>query len=169
MKLPRLLASLFLATTPMFLSAQSPRDTGPQCEFFEKKIRPLLVNNCYTCHSADTNSKGGLRVDDRNGLLHGGNSGPAIVPGDIEKSQLLKRVTNKDEKKRMPQEAKALSEEQIADLTSWIKSGAVWPAAAVPASLGKLKPEFEKLKKEHWAWQPLTNPKAPDVRDTTWP
>src|SRR5262245_36109635 len=96
MKLPRLLASLFLATTPMLLPAQSPQDAPAQTDFFERKIRPLLVNNCYTCHSADTNSKGGLRVDDRNGLIHGGSSGSAIVPGDIEKSLLLKRVTNKD-------------------------------------------------------------------------
>jgi Planctomycete cytochrome C len=51
-------------------------------EYFEKKVRPLLVNNCNNCHSATTNSKGGLRVDDRNGLLRGGNRGPAVIPGD---------------------------------------------------------------------------------------
>ena len=61
-------------------------------EFFEKKVRPLLVNNCNNCHSASTNSKGGLRVDDRNGLIQGGNRGPAVVPGDPENSLLIQAV-----------------------------------------------------------------------------
>ena len=83
---------------------------------------------------------------------------------------MLKRVTQKDEKKRMPQEGKHLTDEQVADLTTWIKDGAAWPAVRVPAALGKPKPEYEKLKKEHWAWQPLTNPKSPDGRATpSWP
>ncbi len=62
-------------------------------EFFEKKVRPLLVANCYTCHSADTNSRGGLRVDDRNGLLTGGSRGPAVVPGKPDESLLIQAVT----------------------------------------------------------------------------
>src|SRR2546425_613400 len=57
-------------------------------EFFEKKVRPVLVDNCYNCHSANTNSRGGLRVDDRNGLVQGGGRGPAVVPGQPEKSLL---------------------------------------------------------------------------------
>ena len=142
---------------------------GPAVEFFEKKVRPILVNHCNTCHSADTNSKGGLRVDDRNGLLAGGNTGPAVVPGDPTKSLLLVRVTHKDVKRRMPQEGESLSAEEIADLTTWIKDGAAWPAPRVPASLGKPKPAYEKLKKEHWAWQPLTDPKIPAVKDAAWP
>src|SRR5258706_6346632 len=85
-------------------------------EFFEKKVRPVLVNNCYNCHSANTNSKGGLRVDDRNGLLNGGGRGPAVVPGQPEKSLLLKAVLHTDAKVKMPPE-KHLSAEQIADLT----------------------------------------------------
>jgi cytochrome c553 len=145
----------------------TPRDEA--VEFFEKKVRPLLVIHCSGCHSADTNAKGGLRVDDRNGLLAGGNTGPAVVPGDPAKSLVLQRVTHKDEKRRMPQEAPPLSAEQIADLTTWIKGGAAWPAVRLPASLGKPKPAYEKLKKEHWAWQRLTDPKVPGVRDTAWP
>jgi hypothetical protein len=58
----------------------------------------------------------------------------------------------------MPLEGKHLSEEQIADLSRWIKDGAAWPAIRVPASLGKAKPEYEQLKKQHWAWQVLTSP-----------
>ena len=68
----------------------------------------------------------------------------------------------------MPLEGNELTPEQIADLTTWIKDGAAWPAVKVPASLGKSKAEYEKLKKEHWAWQPLTNPAEPSLKDTTW-
>ncbi len=137
--------------------------------FFEKKVRPILADHCYACHSADTKPSGGLRVDDRNGLLTGGNTGPAIVAGDPAKSLLLKRVTQKDEKKRMPLEGKYLTDEQVADLTTWIKDGAAWPAVRIPVALGKPKPEYEKLKKEHWAWQPLTDPRVPEVRNNAWP
>ena len=98
-----------------------------------------------------------------------GTSGPAVVPGEPAKSLLLQRVTHKDAKRRMPQEAQPLSSEQIADLTTWIKDGAAWPAVQVPASLGKPKPAYEKLRKEHWAWQPLTDPKVPAVQDAAWP
>jgi cytochrome c553 len=138
-------------------------------DFFEKKVRPILVNHCSNCHSAETNAKGGLRVDDRNGLLTGGNGGPAVVPGEPARSQMLARVKHKDPKKRMPQEDRPLTEAEVADLTTWIREGAAWPPVHVPASLGKPKPAYEKLKKEHWAWQPLTDPKVPAVRDTAWP
>jgi cytochrome c553 len=145
----------------------APRD--PAVELFEKKVRPILVGHCYTCHSADTNSHGGLRVDDRNGLLTGGKSGPAVVPGDPARSLLIQRVTHKDAKQRMPKEGQPLTEAQIADLTAWIKDGAAWPAVRLPASLGKPKPAYDKLRKEHWAWQPLTDPKVPALQDTAWP
>jgi hypothetical protein len=137
-------------------------------EFFEKKIRPILADHCYHCHSADTRPDGNLRVDDRNGLLTGGASGPAITPGDPEKSLLIKKVTLKDEKRRMPKEGKLLTDEQVADLTRWIKDGAAWPPVRVPASLGKTRPAIEKLKKEHWAWQPLSRPRTQEVKDSSW-
>jgi hypothetical protein len=136
-------------------------------DFFEQKIRPLLVENCYTCHSANTNSHGGLRVDDRNGLLQGGKSGPAVVPGRPEESLLIRRVSNANPKTRMPQEGQ-LSPEMIADLKKWIRDGAAWPPVQVPASLRRPEPEYERLKAEHWAWQPLHAPRAPAVRDPSW-
>ena len=92
-------------------------DNAAAEEFFEKKIRPLLVDNCYNCHSANTNSQGGLRVDDRNGLLNGGERGPAIVPGDPESSVLLRAVSHTDDDLKMPPK-KQLSAEQVADLTA---------------------------------------------------
>src|SRR5262245_46310754 len=79
-------------------------------EFFENKIRPLLVANCNNCHSADTNSQGGLRVDDRHGLIQGGSRGPAIVPGDPEQSRLIQAVRYTDDELKMPPK-KQLSEQ----------------------------------------------------------
>ncbi|OWK46337.1 PSD1 and planctomycete cytochrome C domain-containing protein [Fimbriiglobus ruber] len=134
-------------------------------EYFEKKVRPILVGHCYQCHSADTKPAGGLRVDDRNGLLTGGNTGPAVVPGDPGKSLLLKRTTPDNAKRRMPLQGQHLNEEQTDVLTKWIKDGAAWPAIRVPASLGRPTPEYEKLKKEHWAWQPVSAPKVPAVKE----
>jgi len=163
------LTSLFMIVV-VWHSARGENVAGSeQVVFFEKKVRPILAENCYACHSAETKPSGGLRVDDRNGLLAGGATGPAIIPGDPAKSLLLLRVTHKDPKRRMPQEGRPLAKEQVADLTAWIKSGAAWPTLRVPVSLGKPKPEYEKIKKEHWALLPLNNPKVPAVRDTAWP
>jgi len=169
----RLLRASAIASALVFVSelvrAEEPAPVDPaKVEFFEKKIRPMLANHCYHCHSADTKPAGNLRVDDKNGLLSGGNSGPAVVPGHPEKSVLLKRVTDKNEKKRMPAEGKFLDEEQIADLTKWIQDGAAWPALRVPASIGKSKPEYEKLKATHWAFQPLKTPTVPKPADANW-
>ncbi len=158
------------------LAAMSVLAAGPTAaadderglEFFEKKIRPLLVENCHTCHSAETNSRGGLRVDDRNGLVTGGEHGPAIVPGKPAESRLLRAVSYTDEDLKMPPK-KQLSAEQVADLEKWIAEGAPWPAAELPADIGQSNPEYERLRKEHWAWQPVRDAAPPAVRDAAWP
>ncbi|MES2707625.1 MAG: PSD1 and planctomycete cytochrome C domain-containing protein [Verrucomicrobiota bacterium] len=161
--------SLFLLPAVTGRLQAQENEISPTLEFFEKKVRPILVNNCYSCHSADTKPAGGLRVDDLNGLLQGGDEGPAVVRGQPEKSLLLERVNHKNEKRRMPQDSDPLTAEQIADLTTWIKDGADWPRERIPASLGRTKPEYEKLKANHWAWQPLTSPAVPAVADADWP
>src|SRR5947207_14773546 len=112
---------LFFLAPALFVTAPAIAQTTANSEealveFFEKKIRPVLVDNCYNCHSANTNSKGGLRVDDRNGLIHGGGRGAAIVPGHPEKSLLLQVVRYTHEKVKMPlPPAKRLSDEEIAN------------------------------------------------------
>ncbi len=161
-----------LTAAPGLAVAESATPTATEAariDFFEKKVRPILVSHCYTCHSADTKPSGGLRVDDRNGLLAGGNTGPAVVPGDPDKSLLLRRVIQKNVKRRMPLEGKPLSDEQVALLSAWIKDGAAWPRVLPPASFGKTKQRYETLKKKHWAWQPLTNPIPPAIADAGWP
>ena len=112
-------------------SARGENVTGSEeIVFFEKKVRPILVDHCYTCHSADTKPSGGLRVDDRNGLLTGGATGPAVVPGEPAKSLLLLRVTHKDAETADAAGGPAADREQVADLTTWIKDGAAWPDTA---------------------------------------
>src|SRR5438094_5840878 len=169
---PRLLVLIALAmaiTAPAARAGQpAPRADAAAVEFFEKKVRPLLAGYCYNCHSANNNSQGGLRVDDRNGLLQGGNGGPAVVPGHPEKSLLIRSVRYTDENLKMPPNVR-LSPEQVADLTKWIKDGAAWPEVRGPQSFGKYSAKYDKLRKEHWAWQPLRAAKEPHVRDASWP
>src|SRR5262245_23689598 len=86
-----------------------------QVEFFEKKVRPVLVKHCYSCHSADAKKlRGELYLDTREGVLKGGATGPAVVPGSPDKSLLIKAVRHEDEKLRMPSEKLAAG--GIADL-----------------------------------------------------
>jgi hypothetical protein len=163
------LLPLLVLLVPAATWAQTaPRDEQALIDFFEKKVRPVLVDNCYNCHSANTNSRGGLRVDDRNGLVHGGGRGPAVVPGHPEKSLLVQAIRHTHAEVKMPPE-KHLSNQQIADLTHWIKDGAVWSKVRIPPSLGRPPAQYAKLRQEHWAWQPLRAPKTPEVQDASWP
>lgn len=101
-------------------------------EFFEKHVRPVLVENCYKCHSAEAEKgvKGGLRLDTREGLLKGGDNGPAIMAGNPDKSLLIKAVRYSDENLQMPPKGKKLAEEQIEHLIAWVKMGAPDPRTA---------------------------------------
>lgn len=136
--------------------------------FFEKNVRPVLVGRCYLCHSADTKNAGGLRVDDLNGLLTGGEAGPAVIPGDAENSLLLKRTRDKNPQRVMPQEGEHVTDEEYAALAKWINDGAAWPRERVPENLGVLPEKILKLKETHWAWQPLREVPVPAVQDEAW-
>src|SRR3978361_1418904 len=108
------------------LGAQNVPAASP--DFFENKVRPVLSNNCYSCH---TGSKlGGLRLDSRQGLLTGGKSGAALVPGDPDKSLLITAIRQTTVLK-MPMGTR-LNDAQIEDLVAWVKAGAVWPQASLP-------------------------------------
>jgi len=118
------------------LSAQPLPDT-----FFEAKVRPLLVEQCYSCHTESRMS--GLRVDSREALLQGGKLGPALIPGDPDRSLLIAAVTHRHEKLRMPPSGK-LTDAQIETLRQWVRAGAPWPAAKAapnkPRTLWSLAP-----------------------------
>src|SRR4051794_17539733 len=112
-------------------SAAATGITPAQTQFFESRIRPLLADNCYKCHSQLSEKvKGGLLLDTREGTLKGGETGAAIVPGDPEKSLLIKAVRYTDPDLQMPPKNKKLSEAQIADLVAWVKMGAPDPRVA---------------------------------------
>src|SRR4051812_17418253 len=101
-----------------------------QAKFFEAKVRPLLAENCYKCHS-DKKQKGHLRLDSLAAGLKGGENGPALIPGHPEKSRLIRAVAYTDEDLKMPPEERdRLSAEQVATLTEWVKMGAPWPAGS---------------------------------------
>jgi hypothetical protein len=130
-------------------------------EYFEKNIRPLLVRHCYECHGPKR--KGGLRLDSHAELLAGGDSGPAVVPGDAAASLILQAVAHQEEPKMPP--AGKLPDEEIARLTEWVKLGAPWPADTAPPA----PDEPEDAWKAHWAFQPVTRPALPPVKQTSWP
>src|SRR5262245_7682288 len=126
MSSPRLVAALLLAMTGTVpLSAAEPAGT---VEFFEKKIRPLLVENCLKCHGdlKGKEPKGGLQLESRTAALKGGDNGPAIRPGEPDKSKLVEAVRFKNADLQMPPKGK-LPEAAIANLVDWVKAGAVWP------------------------------------------
>src|SRR3989441_7822131 len=133
-----LLAALRLAIEVAVPASQTP-PTAQSVEYFEAKVRPGLAANCYDCHTDER--MGGLRLDSREGLLKGGESGPAIVPGDPDKSVMIQAIRQTD-KLKMPKGGR-LKLEEIDALTEWVKAGAVWPTFAgsvtsdSPASVGK--------------------------------
>jgi hypothetical protein len=137
-------------------------------EFFEKRVRPILVENCHKCHASDK-KKGNLQLDSREKLLKGGDSGRVIVPGQPEKSLLIKAIRYGDDVLRMPPKGK-LADSQIADLTTWIKLGAPWSDQPVRSSRTNGSEVFDlRERRKHWAWQPLKNCPPPAVRRTDWP
>ena len=105
----------------------SAQQAAEKIEFFERRIRPVLTNNCYTCH---TDSKlGGLQVNSRVALLSGGSRGAAINVGNPDDSLLIKAVMHVDPTLKMPLGGAKLKDNEIADLKYWIQTGAVWPDA----------------------------------------
>ena len=163
----RLLAAALLSSLLGTLPAQAaaPSDLS-QLDFFEKKIRPVLVHSCYECHSATSEKlKGGLLLDTREGLLKGGDSGPAILPGNAKKSLLLSvmRHEDKDPDMAMPPKADKLSEAVLSDFDTWISMGAPDPRSG--SSLAKGAAWDAAKAADHWAFQKITNPPVPAVAD----
>lgn len=140
--------------------------------FFESRVRPVLIQHCYECHSVKAGkAKGHLRVDSRDALLSGGESGPSILPGDPAKSLFIRAVAYKDESTEMPPKGK-LPQTVIDDLTRWVQMGAPWPKEEAPVAAATAKSEnlnYEKLRAEHWCWQPMKAVAPPTVADSAWP
>jgi len=150
------IASLFAATPN---APDSP-------DFFESKIRPILANSCYACHTAS--QLGGLRVDSRDAILKGGKSGPAIVPGDPDKSLLIRAVRQTDPKLKMPMGGK-LKDAEIQDLVAWVKAGATWPVSTEPVPAAKTgEYVITAEQRAFWSFQPLKMPAVPPPSNIAW-
>ena len=138
--------------------------------FFESKVRPILSEKCYECHSASANkSKGGLRLDHINLILKGGDSGPALVIGKPLESLIMEAIRYEDPDFHMPPKEK-LSKQVVVDFEKWIMEGAHWPKENEPvASTKKKRSSFnlEKRKNEHWCWQPIQKPEVPSLPGIT--
>src|SRR3954467_11805018 len=120
---------------------------------FNREVRPIFSEHCYACHGPDEGKrKAGLRLDREEEAFKALKSGEhAIIPGDLEKSALVKRITTSDQDDIMPpvKHGKPLSKEQIETLTAWVKEGAKW--------------------QKHWAFVPPARPELPNVADEGWP
>jgi len=161
----RIVSTIVLIVASAGISLRAADDTAG-IEFFEKKIRPVLADHCYQCHSAKAEKvKGGLLLDTREAILKGGDTGPAIAPGDAEKSLLIKAVRYTDENLQMPPKDKKLSVEQIADLEAWVKMGAPDPRTN---GAGLATSTATDEAKRHWAYQPVRSPAPPKVKKTKW-
>jgi hypothetical protein len=147
--------------------ADSP--TQEQVAFFEKKIRPVLADQCYKCHSATAEKvRGELRLDTRDDTRKGGASGAVIVPGNAERSLLIQALRSKDPDTAMPPKGK-LPDSVIADFEAWVKMGAPDPRTeAATAAAGKYVVDVEKGR-SFWAFVPPKATPAPAVKDAAWP
>ncbi len=139
-------------------------------EFFEKHIRPVLVEHCYECHNSSDRDDASLALDHRQGVLDGGDSGPAIVPGKPEKSLLLSAIRHTDPDLRMPENNAKLSPQTIADFEKWIRAGAPDPRDKPPSATELAKSiSWETIRdkrKQWWSFQPIAPVKIPPT--TTW-
>jgi len=163
---------MFPRTTALIFAvlAVSPRVSADDgLDFFEKKVRPLLSERCYECHSPAKKVKGGLRLDNRDGWVKGGDNGPAIVPGDPEKSLLVSAIRYKDKDLQMPEKRK-LPDEEIAILEQWVKMGAPDPRTGneVAAAKKQVGLSIEEGKK-FWSYRPVQSVTPPAVKDGAWP
>jgi len=160
-----LLGASALLASSAFVQTAAPQNPA-DIEYFEKKIRPVLVDHCYKCHSAASKeAKGGLLLDTRDGLLKGGESGPTIVPGKPDQGLLLKALRHADGLK-MPPKGK-LGEAVVADFTKWIEMGAPDPREGKSTFTPKRIIDLEAGRKA-WAFQPLGTSAPPAVQDKPW-
>ncbi len=163
---PQFAAPKSAAITKTPERAASPEELA----FFESKIRPVLVEKCYRCHATGEGSKvkGGLALDTREGTRKGGDSGPAVVPGDLKKSLLLEAIRYTKNDLQMPPEKEGgkLSDAVIKDFERWIQTGAADPRTGGAVA----KKEYDGSKaKDHWAYQPPKPSPVPAVKNTAWP
>jgi len=179
------LLTLLIATSLSGLVSEGEEASPTQAEFFERRVRPFLMNRCLKCHGT-VRQLGALRLDTAEGLFHGSANGPVVVPGDPDGSILIQLVRSHTER-RMPPPPKSpdyVSEElkklydnpsldphEIEVLERWVREGAVWPGYSIDVSPAASGTEqlFTENEKSFWSFQPIRDPVPPTVRDAGWP
>ncbi|HEX5272134.1 MAG TPA: DUF1553 domain-containing protein [Gemmataceae bacterium] len=160
------LAALLVATCCATAhAADAPADR----DFFERKVRPLLAERCFSCHStAAKKRKGGLVLDSRAAVLRGGDSGPAAVPGEPDRSRLVEAVRYGNADLQMPPKGK-LSDTEVAVLEAWVRRGLPFPDGG--AASGGRQPPVPRIEegRKWWAFRPARKVAPPAVRDQSWP
>lgn len=136
-----------------------------QLEFFEKRVRPVLVEHCQKCHGSK-DQKGGLRLDSRSAIMKGGDTGPAIIAGDAKASLLIQAVSYDPDSYQMPPTGK-LPADAIAVLTEWVREGAVWPAESTTVT-DSAKVFDLAARAKHWSFQPVQQATPPVVEHPEW-
>ncbi len=149
------------ATMPVATLTSAEAKGTPGADYFENKVRPILVTSCGSCHQ--DRAAGGLSMTSRASLIKGGDSGPAIAPGDPEKSLLLTAVHQTGELK-MPPKGEKLNSDQIAVLTEWIRMGAPWPATTAAPMVAQGKQITDEMR-HWWSFMPLVDPPVPAIKD----
>lgn len=155
---------------PQAQNAVRTTNASDAAQFFETKVRPLLVDNCFSCHSDLSKSvQSGLKLDSRAGVLKGGLRGPSLVPGDPEHSLLLTSLSFTDKELKMPPAGK-LKRAQIAILTAWVKMGAPWPERVKRGAVagGASSASSVRSTDSFWAYQPPHKPVLPNVKRVGW-
>ncbi len=163
-----IVAAFISVTAADGMAADKPGPSAAGVEFFEKNVRPLLVDQCYSCHSAGAKKlRGNLYLDNEQGWLKGGDLGPAVKPGSPKESLLISAVRQDDDLK-MPPKGK-LTDAQIALLTQWVEMGAPAPAATAASTAPSKRTIDIERGREFWAFQPPADPPCPSVVDRKWP
>ncbi len=162
------LASAGDDTVAPIASQTAKAPSAQPTDFFEARIRPILAEHCFRCHGP-RKQESRLRLDSRQGLLKGTDSGPVVVPGQPEESPLIVAIRH-DSQVKMPPKAK-LPAQAIADLTTWVKLGVPWPESSPgQARSGAGEPtKVSAAALKHWAFQPVAKRAAPPVKDAAWP
>jgi len=144
---------LLFCSAAAIAAAATPPNSGPNSsdasgEFFEMKVRPVLANKCYGCHTEA--KSGGLQLDSREHVLKGGNSGPATVPGDPDHSLIIQVLRHTHPRIKMPPGGQ-LPDDEINNIATWIKAGATWPAGPAKAP-GYVITEAQR---NFWSFKPV--------------
>lgn len=166
-----LLLALVLVNGPIGGAGISKEIEPADRDFFEKDVRPILIQRCFECHGPDSDEgEAGLRLDSLAGMIQGGRSGPAIEPGQPRRSLLVLAINHDPAVTGMPPKTR-LPRREVAMLTRWVKMGAPWPNAQLREPQRKPSKENDRFTDEErsfWAFIPVVKPALPDVHDVTW-